>query len=199
MRRAPRNITNAPASGFKDTAIVAGAMAGSGSIHHLNIIAQGTSTSERVGKRIKLKSFQIRGEVQSGSTTKFTRGSWFLVYDKRPRGVLPIITDIIDAANANAMAKDINTGRFRILKRKNYAFAGPGDGAAGLQSAKSVYAVDAYVDLKLKPTIYMADGVGTIADTEQGALYIVFVGNHSGSAGANFDGQVRLRYVDTLG
>ena len=40
-----------------------------------------------------------------------------IVYDKRPTGALPTVSDILVSASSSAMNNDANTGRFSILKR----------------------------------------------------------------------------------
>lgn len=157
-------------------------------------ISQGSSVNQRQGKFINWKSMQIRGKVipsggaAAGSTTVCTL---LIVYDKQPTGVLPAISDILDAINSSAMNKDAASSRFRILKRMDYCVV------ASDASPYRVHRVDEFLDLRMKKCEFRAAGDGLIGDFAYGAIYAVSVGDHG--VGANSaDGALvfRTRFVD---
>lgn len=163
----------------------------------LNAIPQGSSVVSRVGKKVVLTSFQIRGQSYPGATGVRNDCAWLLVYDKRPRGVLPTVTDILDTVSANSMNKDDNSGRFKILRREDFMLIGA---TATLTNSLASRSEDAWLSLKNLPTTYMSVGDGTIGDIEEGALYLVTVGtNTNGTTAAILDGNVRVRFRDVLG
>ena len=132
-------------------------------------VAQGTSVNQRVGKKIQWKSMQIRGTVQANATTVSNNSAWLIVYDRRPTGSLPAITDVLSSATAISFTNDANSGRFQILKRWNDTILG-NVGTAGQQTDKSSIVVDEFLSLRFPPCAYKAAGTGAIGDIEQGAL-----------------------------
>ena len=153
---------------FVDTASAEYAMNTTGSIALLATIAQGAAQTQRIGRKIQLKSIQVRGMVTADNTTIATKGTWFIVYDKRPDGALPAITDILVSASSRSMTNSVNVGRFQIICRKDYSIVG-NDTTAGQQTDKSHYSVEKFIKIN-KRVVFKAAGTGAIGDIEQGAL-----------------------------
>lgn len=187
-RRAPREV------GYFDTAFQPFQCDTAGKIVLLNPVPQGTSTKERIGKRIALKSLQGRGVFYNNSNSTRAGAGMLIVYDKRPTGVMPAITEILDTVNVDSFNKDANSGRFRILKRVVHELVG--SSANGLTS-KTTVNNEFYLSLAGLPTVFKEGGVGTIGDIEQGALYCVSVGDQPpGNGAATVAEGFRLRYND---
>ena len=91
-----------------------------------------------------------------------------IVYDKRPTGALPSITDILNTATSTSMNNDANAGRFSILKRWDEILIGNLTAAANYTEA-AVKSCDWYLPLNSKATVYKAAGTGAIGDIEEGA------------------------------
>lgn len=183
-------------TGYVDKSATTYACDTTGTIALLNTIAQGAGTTQRVGKRIKLKGIYFRGLGYSGSTTAVADTSLILVYDRRPTGLLPAITDILTAANTTAFTNDVNLDRFRILRRWDQVFTGNRT-TAGQQTALTAQNFDEYVDLKMLPQVFGAAGTGAIGDITEGALYLVSVGNQApGTTAPEYSIANRVRFVD---
>lgn len=184
-------------TGYVDTAVT-GAMDTTGTIALINTVSQGTSVQQRVGKKVSLRGLQIRGNmVNSGAAAVANDVAYMIVYDKRPSGALPSISDILVSANANSMNNDNNAGRFKILKRVDAVLLGRTDAIANVQDT-SMLGEDCYLDLKGIPTTYKSATTGAIADIEEGALYYVCVGVNTAvsTAAAQHNFFCRLRFVD---
>lgn len=181
-------------TGYVDLAVATYNFDQTGSLVLLNTVPQGAGQSQRVGKRIALKSLQCRGNWANGSTAVLNDCALLIVYDKRPTGVLPAITDILVTANARAFNNDTNSGRFRILKRIDTTLLGI---PSTTGPDRSVKGGDFYLDLSGLPQVFKAAGTGAIGDIEQGAMYLVTVGTSAAGTGAA-SGVLgfRLRYVD---
>ena len=167
----------------------------------INPIAQGTGVTQRVGKKVVMKGLQFRGESRNvGATAGRVRQSYMIVYDKRPTGSLPAITDILITNSPVSLNNDNNAGRFRILKRVDQELLGNTVLTAGAMPALSdcsAVSEDWYLDMKSAPVTYKAGGTGTIGDIEEGALYFVCTGDNPGSVGSSvMDGNCRLRFLD---
>lgn len=174
---------------FVDNAAVAVEMNTTGTIGLVATIPQGAAQTQRIGRKIQLKSIQIRGVVGSDSTTTTASGSLFIVYDKRPDGTLPAITDILVSISSLSMTNSTNVGRFQIVKRMNWSFTGNNAGA-GQQTDKTYYHVDKFVKIS-KRMVFKAAGTGAIGDIEQGALYYVSVGD---TAAGTADGKGTIHF-----
>lgn len=176
-------------TGFVDTAAAVYAMNTTGAITLIPTIAQGASVNQRVGKKIILKSLQIRGNViPGGAATTGVSVAWMIVYDRRPTGSLPAITDVLTAVGATTFTNDANTGRFKILRRWSDSVIGAL--TLGQLTDKSHYTIDEYLKLDL-PCVFKAAGTGAIADIEEGALYLITVGDNAAGTG---DGDCALAF-----
>ena len=179
-------------TGYVDLASANYGMDTTGTVTLVATIPQGTSVSQRVGKKCVYKSFQIRGFASNNSTTAINDCAWMLVYDKRPTGALPSITDILVTASSRSFNNDVNSNRFRILRRWDKQLVGtsttPADGVA--------CTVDEYVKCKL-PIEFNAAGTGAIGDISLGAVYLVTCGsNAAGLTAAALVIGIRTRFID---
>lgn len=200
-KAAARAVAMSKETGYIDVANTTYALNTTGSIALLNTVAQGTSVNTRVGKKILMKGLQCRGFMIGDSTAVDNDVAYLIVYDKRPTGALPAITDILVTASSAAMNNDANSGRFKILKRCDDVLIGnpslTGAVANALTEA-TMKSTDWYLDLKGLPVVYKAAATGAIADIEEGALYLVTVGQTpAGTADANMVAAFRMRFFDS--
>jgi len=183
-------------TGFVDVAFASYALDTTGTVTLLNTVAQGAGVSQRVGKKIALKGLQFRGNMQNNSTASINDVAFLIVYDKRPTGALPAVTDILTSATSFAMNNDANSGRFSILKRVDCTLAGNPTAAANYTS-EMIRSADFFLSLKNLPTVYKAAATGAIGDIEQGALYLLTIGSISAGTGAAvINGSFRMRFLD---
>lgn len=181
-------------SGYIDVPVAVYNMDTTGSIALINTVPQGAGTSQRVGKKIALKSLQCRGSWKNGTAAALNDVAMLIVYDKRPTGVLPAITDILVTANSRAFNNDTNSGRFRILKRIDKTMLGT-PSTTGPDGAYNDG--DWFLNLRGLPQTFKAAGTGAIGDIEDGAMYVVTVGSAvAGTTAALATLAFRLRYVD---
>lgn len=180
-------------TGYSDLASASYALDTTGSITLIATIAQGAATTQRVGKKIMLKSIQMRGFAFSNTATTVAEGSYLIVYDKRPTGALPAITDILVSINSTAFNNDTNSGRFQIIRRQDFCFAGNSTAPA---TGKEIFPADDYIKIR-KPIVYKAAATGAIGDIEQGALYLVTCGaSAAGTGAATLTVGFRTRFID---
>lgn len=186
--------------GYVDVATTPYPLDNTGSVTLLNTIAQGASVNQRVGKKVQLKGIQARGVSFNNTGASFNDFAYMIVWDKRPTGALPAVTDILTAALPTAMNNDANAGRFSILKRVDGVMIGNSSFTGAVANAltdSSALDQDWYLDLKGRETVYKAAATGAIGDIEQGALYLVTVGsNAAGATAASLYQTFRLRFLD---
>jgi len=184
-------------AGYVDLAVATYALNTTGSITLVATIAQGVSVNQRVGKKAVLKSLQMRGVVQADTTSTVPSGALILVYDRKPTNALPAITDVLVSASSYAFLNDVNSDRFQIVRRWNYAFIGNITTPA---TGQEQFLVDEFVDLKKRAIEFNAAGTGAIGDIAKGALYLISVGNTAaGTADANAVVGFRTRFIDVEG
>jgi len=201
-----RAVGNANEKNFVDTDVsFLSSDAVNGNIFLFNTFPQGTSVNQRVGKKIALTGCQFRGTLRNRAVSGDFIGSQFIicmiVYDKRPTGALPAVTDIVLAVGGGpksiSLNNDTNSGRFSIVRRWTMTLCGSTQVVAGpLLTSNTGMGIDDWVDLKARPTVYKAGGTGAIGDIEEGALYFVTVGDSNSNGDYRLNGNVRTRALD---
>lgn len=181
-------------TGFVDLAPATYVLDTTGSITLIATVAQGASVNQRIGKKAMWKSIQMRGGVSVNTTATTNDISIILVYDRRPTGALPAITDVLVSADANSFNNDANSGRFKILRRIDMVLTGNSTTPATGNESKNV---TEYIPLKDLPAVFKAAGTGAIGDIEEGALYMITVGSRAaGTTAAAFSAGIRTRFID---
>lgn len=163
--------------------------AAGGSVFHLNDIPLGDGINDRDKAEVHMKGLLIRGHVVPDASMVRNHAVIIIVYDTKPRGALPAVTDILAADGAIAQNNQNGTRRFRIMRRMDISMV------AGTESSFPV--IDEYVDLKGALARYnQTAGTGAIGTMEEGALYCVTTGSFSSPNGSAFYPSFRLRYTD---
>jgi len=165
LRRATPQEVN-----YVDLPLVTYDLNSTGSIVLISTIAQGASVNQRIGKRAFYKSLIIRGLAFTGASTTFLDAAFLIIYDKRPTGALPAITDILTSVSPSAFMNDNNTGRFEVIRRQDFCLIGNQTTPQTGQEAKNV---DLYIPLNKRPITFESAGTGAIGDIDSGALYLV--------------------------
>lgn len=199
LTRMPRYVRPATDNKYIDLDDTAITFNSTGSLQLIYTIPQGTSVTTRVGKKIQVKSLQIRGYANTGTTqTQATTGWMYVIYDKQPTGSLPVITDIFEQISQTALLNDNNSDRFLVLFKKQFVFSGQVDDPA-LHTDQTIHPIDFYMKLHHK-VVYKALGTGAIADFNYGAMYLVTFGDlASGTASPTGEVSLRTRFFDVHG
>lgn len=156
----------------------------------VNLIAAGTDYDARIGRKVILKSFQIRAifGLENASVPSGVR--YLLVYDKQTNGALPAITDILNTASAQnpvtAMLNLNNRDRFVILWDKIFQ----------LNTSFSIFQhFKKYKKLRHE-TVYSGT-TATIGSIITGGLYVVTIGSvPAGITDVDNGMTMRVRFVD---
>jgi len=195
--RGPVFRKGADSANYVDVAVNNYACDTTGAIILLNTVPAGTGQSARIGKRIKMKSIQLRGFAFPGSNQAVLKVAWMIVYDRRPAGALPTLSDILEGgANSLNFLNDANSNRFKIVKRWDSVMSATTTTAL---DDVSYWDQDCYVKIpeQYAYTSYKALGTGAIADIDEGAFYFVTVGSGvPGTTAPNVRAGFRIRYYD---
>lgn len=161
-------------------------------------IANGAGSEDRIGRSVAYRGIILRGQIIADASSILQKVALLVVYDKRPTGSLPAVSDILKSINPNSLNNVQNSSRFRTIRRYTYMLAG--NSTAGQQLDSSHVNVEEYIDLKGKPVEYKSaggTGLGDIGDIQLGALYFIAVGSAIAGAGdTNLYLESRLQFVD---
>lgn len=155
----------------------------------LNLVAPGNGSFNRVGRKIRMKSVRLFGEIAAVFGHEAVTGTLnsitvrcILVYDRQPSGVLPTFDTIFghtlaDGTEACTLLDPLrydNFDRFVIIKdtRKsmNPTLSNEQGGTTDLLVIRTQF--DQYVRLKDLDVVYSGQSAPqTIADISSGALY----------------------------
>lgn len=179
-----------------DTATAVYACSTTGTVTALNLAAQGTDYTQRVGRKTTNVAVQLEGYIQpEDTTTNNCKSRVLLIYDGQPNGALATIADIFTAATANAFMNLNNRDRFRVLADVNCALGGISSTATqSYAQSPSVHNVSIYRKINLD-TIWN-NTTGVIASVGTGALLLVTIGDQAAGVATNFVGAARVRFVD---
>jgi len=179
-----------------------------GAITLLNGTQLGNDYSNRIGRKITIKSIYYRGTVCITATnsappvdgdSSFQHWRMIIFYDKQPNGATPAVTDVLVTATPTSHLNLNNRDRFKVLIDKSFVVDPYKMVDAANESTWNRTAVNIKKYKKCHiTTIYNAGNAGTIADISTNAIFLLWVGNRA--ATATDDGlaafSCRLRFWD---
>jgi len=162
--------------------------------YQINAITQGSASNQRVGKRINLKSVQVRWQARAQDSTGISRHAMVIIYDSKPTSSAVNGYNVFVNPVPWSMLNPSEESRFRVLRRVEFAVIGSniavtksaqtlyytltdGYGEISQSVTSSVYQYgDIYVPLDGLETVFKAAGTGVATtDIVQGAIYIMFL------------------------
>lgn len=186
---------------FLDTVMTAVNVDDASLVQLLNGMAQGTTASTRIGRKIDIKSIQSRLNIQAQATAVTQQIACCVVFDTQANGVAPTWQDVFDnstALGANrpwAMRNMSNAQRFQVIWYEKFNITGAT--AAGLATDETNETIEKYNKCDLV-TQYNAGVAGTIADIQTGSLYFMAVSSAAtgSTVASTLTGTIRIRYAD---
>jgi len=174
-----------------------------GSITLLNGVAVGSDYTDRVGRKIRLKSLYIRGMVGRDSILdNFQQGPCLarllIVSDSQTNGAAPLLTDILKEATSTSQLNLNNRDRFKVLIDKQYVVA-PIVTSTTNQYATSGsptnYSIKKYK--KLNHEVLFNGTSSTVGSISTGAIWMVWVGDKADDTAQPTGAvSVRIRFED---
>lgn len=167
----------------------------SGATGNIHIVPQGDTESSREGRKIEIKSIQLRGTFSlapGGDANGISIAYLVMILDTQCNGANPAITDVF---TSNAMGSNMinlsNDNRFRILKR----FCVTLNSNAGVTTAynQNAMPLEYYMKCNIPITYDNTAATGAITTTRQNSIFFA-----QGSAVDNqitFDGTARIRFT----
>lgn len=155
----------------------------------LNGLVPGSGASNRIGRKVTIKSLYIRCTIQLATTS--VRGGnvrMMVVYDKQANATAPAVTDILLDDSFYSANNLSNRDRFVTLV----------DTVSEPIGTATVYGQSMVVHKKLNlETMYNAGAAGTIGDITSGSIYIMFAQSGTiGTGNPTATWTSRIRYTD---
>lgn len=161
----------------------------------LCLIPQGVTQSQRVGRRCKIHSIQLRlhYSYDAGTTTYPPILYLYLVQDRQTNGAAAAVTDVLTSATMSiAMINMANSARFRIIKRivikmtpQAGIFSTPLDSTAFHDYYK-----------KCSIPLDFSSTTGAITELKTNNLFLLAGGNATTDDLVALSGTCRLRFSD---
>lgn len=155
-------------------------------------VGQGTSPTNRIGRKITLVSIAWRfriGIINTLSPSETSDTFRVILYlDKQTNGAAPIVTDILTTNDYQSFNNLVNKGRFRTLMDRTYNM----NAAAGVDRFGDHATNDAFYKKCNIPVEY--DGVtGTLVELKSNniGVLVLTAGGH-----CDFASTLRIRYTD---
>lgn len=185
-----------------------------GHVDLINVPFLGTERYQRIGRKINIKQIHIKIAVTAPTptATQIPEDLLFLLVWDQEGGPIPNLADVLQQITTSAVATtDVysftnldNTGRFRILKRKNVPLrvCGTLTGALPCNGAEFQANQDnLFWEWNLKTdltTQFNSGNTGTIGDVSTGALFLMWFTNLGALQPdrAGLDYRTRIRYYD---
>lgn len=160
----------------------------------------GSDFTNRIGRKIRIRSVFIRGYVskESGAGTAASGPQllrMILLVDKQPNGVAATTTEVLKQATSVSQLNLNNRERFQVIKDKTFILD-PFD-LSTLTFNRLISPVKVYKKLNI-PVIFNASSTGNISDINTNALYMMWIGNVAAGSGSDGNAIVttRVRFED---
>lgn len=179
-----------------DTAQAVYALDSTGTVALLNGVAQGADFNQRIGRKITMRSVQIRGLITpQDASVSSNLGRIMIIYDTQPNGALPAITDVLNVASSTSMMNLNNRDRFKILMDEQVGCGAVETGATlAYAQAPGVTSIQRWI--RLNHDVVFDGTTAAIGDIQTGSLFILTVGFQAANAGHNCNASLRMRFVD---
>jgi len=177
---------------------------GTSSVTALCVPTPGTDMTNRIGRKILIRSVYIKGMARPLNSIDPDDGlvapqylRVALVMDFQPNGSTAAAIDIFTSTNAISNINLNNRDRFKIISDKYYNLGAFFYDATNFMIGcdKSIVNVKIYKKCKYE-VIFNAGTAGTTADISSGALLLVLQSSAAGGEGATFEIRSRVRFSD---
>lgn len=166
-----------------------------GSVILLNGIANGYTTTTRIGREITMSSLEFLGTVlPSNNATDITQCRLILCLDMQPNGSLPVITDLLETSSPTSHINWDNTDRFKFLWDELFVMGGNYGVVKQQLNVPSLHTVSPCLDLDIDAA-YGGTSNG-IADITSNSLLLVTLGDKAPLDGGIYSFGSRLIFFD---
>lgn len=176
----------------------------------LCIPVKGPDFTERIGRKIVMKSLYIRGFVRmeetgsmaAGVTAASMQGRMIVFIDLQPTPATALtVTDLLKEALPSSQLNLNNRDRFKILADETFEFDPVVTNATVTTFSawgKTICPLKKYIVLN-EEVIFNATNGGTVADINSGTLYHFWIGSQAAGTNTDINAVIssRVRYTDS--
>lgn len=162
-----------------------------GTVTCLNLIAQGDqSLSNREGLEIDLQSINARFKITSNDQTNDASLNRIIIFsDRHNQGVLPLVTELLEAASEMDFKEHDENNRFRIYYDKTFTIT------PMISEAHVIKFFKYYKRFKKPLRMYYKLTTAAQAAMSENSLYMLHIGDHASNL-PNLVYEIRITYTD---
>lgn len=186
---------------FLDTTAINQAVAATWTVIAVNLVLQGTDYTQRIGRKICMKSVLLNGNFFNSQTVNFngSQGSYnrvALIYDTQPNGsaTVPVGTDIFATSDPNSPLNLNNRDRFKVIMEKRGQIGAYTMNATPGLASGSPNNIYFSKWKKLNHEVIFNSTTATIGGVSTGSLLLCYINDAANSS--VFDYYVRVRFSD---
>lgn len=150
-----------------------------GEVILMNSMPQTVLVTGRIGRKVRILSFQLRGSIRPHATeTSWHRSDLYVIWDNQPGAALPVNTDFLEDATSVGMTNWNNRSRFTTLVHRYWMFDPMSVVAQSSYCGRTTAPLEIYKKVN-RIMLFKTDnsGVNTVADISYGAMYYFVVGD----------------------
>lgn len=183
---------------FIDTQVTNTQVTTAGAITLINGVAQGTDFTNRIGRKILMKSILQNWMLYPNSSTNMAAGDVvrvMTIYDNQPNsGSTPAVTDVLVTADVNSPLNLNNRDRFQVLLDKRFPMGGAQYSVGSLSTGSPLMRHKSTYKKCLKDVIFSGTG-STLGSIQTGALYYLTISKTNNAT--TLDSYHRVRFSDS--
>ncbi len=186
-------------SKFLDTTVSDAPITAGMVIANLTVIPEGNTESQRVGRKVTIKSIHVKGTLTLTAATALASTTdkvfGMLVLDKQTNGAAFAATDLLDTDSIISFRQLANTQRFSILMKKVWTMSAGGAAPTGAAFGFSQVIRDVNINKRCNIPMEYDNSATTGAITTVRSNNVYWV-TQSGSGLVVSALTARIRYVD---
>lgn len=164
----------------------------------INKIVQGVKESERIGRKVTLRSINWRFNIELQSTTDKNKVNHsvrvILFLDKQCNGATAAVNDILEFADWQSFNNLANKSRFRTLMDRTYDLNAMMEASSGTPTSGRIMIHDSCFK-KINIPIEFDNTTGAITEIRSNNIGVLLIGSNKGDS--DFTSRLRLRYSDS--
>lgn len=176
---------------------ITAAIPNTGTLVLLNGVAAGSDYTQRVGRKICLKSLLLRCFLYPSSTVSAPIGDIvriLVIYDAQANGAAPSVADILENGSYDGPMTLNNRDRFKVLSDKYYTMNANTYTAGAPTAGSPVTRIHKIFKKMSMDTIFNGTG-NTVGAIQSGSLYMLYIGANNNAS--QLDCYSRVRFTDS--
>lgn len=162
----------------------------------LNGAATGTDFTDRIGRKIIMRSLYVKGVIypEDDITTESILRC-IIVYDMQANGAAPVITDVLKSSAPLSQLNLNNRDRFKVLYDKHYIIGKTNNTATqAVSNGHNLFQFKKFI--RLRHEVLFSGTTAAIGSIQTGSLYFIFLSSTAAGSSPNITWSSRIRFED---